>query len=95
MGYLHKAIRPLNMLRQIEDAVVIYRMSRAPERRIFYIDVGNLPKQKAEQYMKDLMVRYRNKLSYDPKTGAVKDDYNHNSMLEDFWIPRRDGNKGT
>jgi len=92
---LHKAIRPLNMLRQIEDAVVIYRMSRAPERRIFYIDVGNLPKQKAEQYMKDLMVRYRNKLSYDPKTGAVKDDYNHNSMLEDFWIPRRDGNKGT
>ena len=95
MGYLHKAIRPLNMLRQIEDAVVIYRMSRAPERRIFYIDVGNLPKQKAEQYMKDLMVRYRNKLSYDPKTGAIKDDYNHNSMLEDFWIPRREGGKGT
>ena len=95
LGYLHKAIRPLNMLRQIEDAVVIYRMSRAPERRIFYIDVGNLPKQKAEQYMKDLMVRYRNKLSYDPKTGAVKDDYNHNSMLEDFWIPRREGGRGT
>ena len=83
------------MLRQIEDAVVIYRMTRAPERRIFYIDVGNLPKQKAEQYMKDLMVRYRNKLSYDPKTGAIKDDYNHNSMLEDFWIPRREGGKGT
>ena len=95
IGYLHKAIRPLNMLRQIEDAVVIYRMTRAPERRIFYIDVGNLPKQKAEQYMKDLMVRYRNKLSYDPKTGAIKDDYNHNSMLEDFWIPRREGGKGT
>jgi hypothetical protein len=95
MGYLHKAIRPLNMLRQIEDAVVIYRMSRAPERRIFYVDVGNLPKQKAEQYMKDLMVRYRNKLSYDPKTGQIKDDWNHNSMLEDFWIPRRDGGRGT
>lgn len=95
IGYLHKAIRPLNMLRQIEDAVVIYRMSRAPERRIFYIDVGNLPKQKAEQYMKDLMVRYRNKLSYDPKTGAIKDDWNHNSMLEDFWIPRREGGRGT
>ena len=95
IGHLHKAIRPLNMLRQIEDAVVIYRMSRAPERRIFYIDVGNLPKQKAEQYMKDLMVRYRNKLSYDSKTGEIKDDWNHNSMLEDFWIPRRDGGKGT
>lgn len=95
LGYLHKAIRPLNMLRQIEDAVVIYRMSRAPERRIFYVDVGNLPKQKAEQYMKDLMVRYRNKLSYDPKTGQIKDDWNHNSMLEDFWIPRRDGGRGT
>jgi len=95
IGHLHKAIRPLNMLRQIEDAVVIYRMTRAPERRIFYIDVGNLPKQKAEQYMKDLMVRYRNKLSYDPQTGAIKDDFNHNSMLEDFWIPRRDGGKGT
>jgi len=95
VGYLHKAIRPLNMLRQIEDAVVIYRMSRAPERRIFYVDVGNLPKQKAEQYMKDLMVRYRNKLSYDPKTGMIRDDWNHNSMLEDFWIPRRDGGRGT
>ena len=95
IGYLHKAIRPLNMLRQIEDAVVIYRMSRAPERRIFYIDVGNLPKQKAEQYMKDLMVRYRNKLSYDSKTGEIKDDMNHNSMLEDFWIPRREGGRGT
>jgi len=95
VGYLHKAIRPLNMLRQIEDAVVIYRMSRAPERRIFYVDVGNLPKQKAEQYMKDLMVRYRNKLSYDPKTGMIRDDWNHNSMLEDFWIPRREGGRGT
>jgi len=95
IGHLHKAIRPLNMLRQIEDAVVIYRMSRAPERRIFYIDVGNLPKQKAEQYMKDLMVRYRNKLSYDSRTGEIKDDRNHNSMLEDFWIPRREGGKGT
>lgn len=95
VGYLHKAIRPLNMLRQIEDAVVIYRISRAPERRIFYVDVGNLPKQKAEQYLKDLMTRYRNKLIYDSGTGEIKDTRNHMSMLEDFWIPRREGGRGT
>jgi hypothetical protein len=95
VGYLHKAIRPLNMLRQIEDAVVIYRISRAPERRIFYIDVGNLPKQKAEQYLKDLMNRYRNKLVYDSNTGQIKDTRDHLSMLEDFWIPRREGGRGT
>lgn len=95
IGYLHKAIRPLNMLRQIEDAVVIYRMSRAPERRIFYVDVGNLPKQKAEQYMRELMNRYRNRLIYDQKTGEIKDDRAHLTMLEDYWIPRRDGGRGT
>lgn len=95
IGYLHKAIRPLNMLRQIEDAVVIYRMSRAPERRVFYVDVGSLPKQKAEQYMRELMNRYRNRLVYDQKTGEIKDDRTHMSMLEDFWIPRKEGSKGT
>ena len=95
IGYLHKAIRPLNMLRQIEDAVAIYRISRAPERRIFYIDVGNLPKNKAEQYLRELMNRYRNKLLYDPETGTVRDDRNHLSMLEDYWLPRREGGKGT
>lgn len=95
VGYLHKAIRPLNMLRQIEDAVVIYRISRAPERRIFYVDVGNLPKQKAEQYLKDLMNRYRNKLVYDSGTGEIKDTRNHMSMLEDYWLPRREGGRGT
>jgi hypothetical protein len=95
IGYLHKAIRPLNMLRQIEDAVVIYRMTRAPERRIFYIDIGNLPKQKAEQYMRELMNRYRNRLVYDQRTGEIKDDRAHLTMLEDYWIPRRDGGKGT
>lgn len=95
IGYLHKAIRPLNMLRQIEDAVVIYRMSRAPERRVFYVDVGSLPKHKAEQYMRELMNRYRNRLMYDQKTGEIKDDRTHMSMLEDFWIPRKDGSKGT
>lgn len=95
VGYLHKGIRPLNMLRQIEDAVVIYRISRAPERRIFYVDVGNLPKQKAEQYIKDLMLRYRNKLTYDSATGEIKDTKNHMSMLEDFWLPRREGGRGT
>ena len=83
------------MLRQIEDAVVIYRMTRAPERRIFYIDVGNLPKQKAEQYMRELMNRYRNRLVYDQKTGEVKDDRAHLTMLEDYWIPRREGGRGT
>jgi hypothetical protein len=83
------------MLRQIEDAVVIYRMTRAPERRIFYIDVGNLPKNKAEQYMRELMNRYRNRLVYDQKTGEVKDDRAHLTMLEDYWIPRREGGRGT
>jgi len=95
ISYLHKAIRPLNMLRQIEDAVVIYRMSRAPERRVFYIDVGALPKQKAEQYMREMMNRYRNRLIYDQKTGQIKDDRTHLSMLEDYWIPRKEGSKGT
>jgi len=95
VGYLQKAIRPVNMLRQIEDAVVIYRISRAPERRIFYIDVGNLPKQKAEQYLKELMNRYRNKLTYNQSTGEVQDDRNHLHMLEDYWLPRREGGRGT
>jgi hypothetical protein len=95
VGYLQKAIRPVNMLRQIEDAVVIYRISRAPERRIFYIDVGNLPKQKAEQYLRELMNRYRNKLVYNQATGEVRDDRNHLHMLEDYWLPRREGGRGT
>ena len=95
IGYLHKAIRPLNMLRQIEDAVVIYRISRAPERRIFYIDVGNLPKQKAEQYVRELMNRYRTKVVYDKATGTIRDDRDHLSMLEDYWLPRREGGRGT
>jgi len=95
VGYLHKAIRPLNMLRQTEDAVVIYRISRAPERRVFYIDVGNLPKNKAEQYLREIMNRYRNKLIYDQDTGMVRDDRNHLSMLEDYWLPRREGGRGT
>jgi hypothetical protein len=95
MSYLQKALRPANQLRMLEDAVVIYRLSRAPERRIFYIDVGNLPKAKAEQYVKDIMNRYRNKLVYDAKTGEIRDDKKYMSMLEDFWMPRRDGSKGT
>jgi len=95
IGYLQKAVRPLNMLRQIEDAVVIYRISRAPERRIFYIDVGNLPKNKAEQYLRDIMNRYRNKLTYDASTGQIRDDRNHMHMLEDYWLPRREGGRGT
>tara|TARA_R110002012_G_scaffold204050_1_gene373607 strand:- start:11279 stop:12817 length:1539 start_codon:yes stop_codon:yes gene_type:complete len=95
VGYLQKAIRPLNMLRQIEDAVVVYRISRAPERRIFYIDVGNLPKQKAEQYLRSLMNRYRSKLIYDQTTGEIRDDRRHMSMLEDYWLPRREGGRGT
>ena len=95
ISYLHKAIKPLNQLRMIEDAVVIYRLSRAPERRIFYIDVGNLPKGKAEQYMRDVMVKYRNKMVYDANTGELRDDRKHMSMLEDFWLPRREGGKGT
>ena len=95
LSYLHKAIKPLNQLRMVEDATVIYRLSRAPERRVFYIDVGNLPKVKAEQYLRDLMVKYRNKLVYDSSTGEIRDDRKHLSMLEDFWLPRREGGKGT
>jgi len=95
LGYLHKAIKPVNQLRMIEDAVVIYRISRAPERRIFYIDVGNLPKVKAETYLKDVMNRYRNKLVYNAATGEIKDDRQQMSMLEDFWLPRREGGRGT
>lgn len=95
VGYLHKAIRPLNMLRQIEDAIVVYRISRAPERRIFYIDVGNLPKQKAEQYVRELMNKYRNKLIYNQTTGEIKDDRNQMAMIEDYWLPRREGGRGT
>ena len=95
IGFLHKAIKSLNQLRMIEDAVVIYRIVRAPERRVFYIDVGSLPKTKAEQYMKDIMNRYRNKLVYDASTGEVKDDRRHLSMLEDYWLPRREGGRGT
>jgi len=95
LSYLHKAIKPVNQLRMIEDALVIYRISRAPERRIFYIDVGNLPKVKAEQYLKDVMNRYRNKLVYDASTEEIRDDRNHMSMLEDFWLPRREGGRGT
>jgi len=95
LSYLHKAIKPLNQLRMIEDATVIYRISRAPERRIFYIDVGNLPKLKAEQYLRDIMVKYKNKLVYDSSTGEVRDDRKFQSMMEDFWLPRREGGKGT
>jgi hypothetical protein len=95
ISFLHKAIKPLNQLRMIEDAVVIYRISRAPERRVFYIDVGNLPKGKAEQYLRDIMVKYRNKMVYDASTGELRDDRKHMSMLEDFWLPRREGGKGT
>jgi hypothetical protein len=95
LSYLHKAIKALNQLRMIEDSLVIYRLSTAPERRIFYIDVGNLPKVKAEQYLRDVMMRYRNKLVYDANTGEVRDDKKHMSMLEDFWLPRREGGRGT
>ena len=95
LSYLHKAIKALNQLRMIEDSLVIYRLSRAPERRIFYIDVGNLPKVKAEQYLRDVMMRYRNKLVYDANTGEVRDDRKFMSMLEDFWLPRREGGRGT
>ena len=95
LSYLHKAIKALNQLRMIEDSLVIYRLSRAPERRIFYIDVGNLPKVKAEQYLREVMGRYRNKLVYDASTGEIKDDKKHMSMLEDFWLPRREGGRGT
>jgi len=95
LSYLHKAIKALNQLRMIEDSLVIYRLSRAPERRIFYIDVGNLPKVKAEQYLKEVMSRYRNKLTYDAQTGEMRDDKKYMSMMEDFWLPRREGGRGT
>ena len=95
LSYLHKAIKPVNQLRMIEDASVIYRIARAPERRIFKIDVGNLPKAKAEQYLRDVMARYRNKLVYDANTGEIRDDRNYMSMLEDFWLPSREGGRGT
>jgi hypothetical protein len=95
LSYLHKSIKPFNNLRMVEDATVIYRLSRAPERRVFYIDVGNMPTVKAEQYVRDIMVKYRNKLVYDSNTGEIKDDRKHLSMLEDFWLPRREGSKGT
>ena len=95
LGYLHKAIRPLNMLRQLEDALLVYRVARAPERRVFYVDVGQLPKQKAEQYMRDMMSRFRNRLVYNQATGEVRDERNHLSVLEDYWLPRREGSRGT
>jgi hypothetical protein len=95
LSYLHKAVKPVNQLRMMEDSLVIYRMARAPERRIFYIDVGNLPKGKAEQHIKDIMSRYRNKVVYDASSGEIKDDRKHMSMLEDFWLPRREGGRGT
>ena len=95
LSYLHKAIKSLNQLRMIEDSLVIYRLSRAPERRIFYIDVGNLPKIKAEQYLRDVMMRYRNKLVYNADTGEIRDDKKYMAMLEDFWLPRREGGRGT
>lgn len=95
LSHLHKSIKPLNQLRMLESAVVIYRVSRAPERRIFYIDVGNLPKVKAEQYLRDMMTKHKNRLTYDQSTGEVKDDRRHMSMTDDFWLPRREGGKGT
>ncbi len=95
LSYIHKAIRPMNQLRFVEDATVIYRVSRAPERRVFYVDTGNMPRQKAEQYLKDFMTKFRNKLTYDATTGEIRDDRKHMSMLEDFWIPRRGEGKST
>ena len=95
LSYLQKAIKPVNQLRMMEDSLVIYRISRAPERRIFYIDVGNLPKGKAEEYLRNIMNQYRNKLVYDASTGDIKDDKKHMSMLEDFFLPRREGGRGT
>ena len=95
LSYLHKALKPVNQLRMMEDSLVIYRMSRAPERRIFYIDVGNLPKGKAEEYLRNVMAKYRNKIVYDASTGEVKDDRKHQNMMEDFWLPRREGGRGT
>ena len=95
ISYLHKALKPINQLRMMEDSLVIYRLARAPERRIFYIDVGNLPKGKSEEYLKNIMARYRNKIVYDATTGKVKDDRKHQSLLEDFWLPRKEGSRGT
>ena len=95
VSYLHKSLKPINQLRMMEDSLVIYRLARAPERRIFYIDVGNMPRNKSEAYMKDIMSRYRNKIVYDSNTGQLKDDRKHMSMLEDFWLPRREGGRGT
>src|ERR1019366_1739098 len=95
LSYLHKAIKPLNQLRSLEDSLVIYRISRAPERRIFYIDIGNLPKMKAEQYLRDTMTRFKNKIVYDSSTGEIRDDRKFMTMLEDFWLPRREGGRGT
>jgi hypothetical protein len=95
LSYLHKALKPVNQLRMMEDSLVIYRLSRAPERRIFYIDVGNLPKGKAEEYMRNIMSKYRNKMVYDANTGEMRDDRKHMSMLEDFWLPRKEGGRGT
>jgi hypothetical protein len=95
ISYMHKALKPINQLRMMEDALVIYRLSRAPERRVFYVDVGNMPRGKAEEYLKSIMSKYRNKLVYDAATGQIKDDRKHMSMLEDFWLPRREGGKGT
>ena len=95
LGYLHKAIRPLNMLRQLEDSLLVYRVARAPERRVFYVDVGQMPKQKAEQYMRDMMSRFRNRIIYNQATGEVRDERNHLSILEDYWLPRREGSRGT
>ena len=95
LSYLHKAVKPLNQVRMLEDATVIYRISRAPERRVFYIDVGNLPKMKAEEYVKDMMTRHKNRLVYDAASGEVRDDRKFMTMLEDYWLPRRDGGKGT
>jgi hypothetical protein len=95
VSYLHKAMKPINQLRMMEDSLVIYRLARAPERRIFYIDVGNMPRGKAEEYMKNIQTKYRNKLVYDANTGAIRDDRKHMSMLEDFWLPRREGGRGT
>jgi len=95
LSYIHKAIKPMNQLRMLEDATVIYRLARAPERRIFYIDVGNLPKMKAEQYLRDMMTKHKNRLVYDASTGEVRDDRKFMTMLEDFWLPRREGNRGT
>jgi hypothetical protein len=95
VSHLHKALKPINQLRMMEDALVIYRLARAPERRVFYVDVGNLPRGKAEEYLKSIMSKYRNKLVYDAATGQIKDDRKHMSMLEDFWLPRREGGTGT